>query len=117
MTGLELVLAFGLAQAAATVPEASEPNEEAYLVDDPFDIEGGEAPGVSAEPQPPAQSEARAAASRERLICRSRPELNTRTRRLRVCMTAAEWELHAVNMEQQRRDINDWGAQGGPGVN
>jgi hypothetical protein len=133
MIGSMAVVAFSLVQAVAATPEAAEEaalvggfmlapasapapaaasdgGEAAYLVEDPFDIEvdeeeAAQAPPAAAEPAQP---------SRERLICRSRPELNSRTRWLRVCMTAAEWDHHATNMEQQRRDINDWGAQGGP---
>ena len=109
MLSAAFLLAVGLVQ-AAPVPAA--PAEDAAYVEDPFLIE--EEP-VAAEPvaaPPAAQAEE---PSPERIICRSRPELNTRTRMLRVCMTAAEWAHHATNMEQQRRDINDWGAQGGAG--
>ena|SRR5688572_12269947 len=109
MLSAALLLALGLVQ-AAPVPGA--PADDPAYVEDPFLIE--EEP-VAAEPvAPPPPGEA-AEPSRERIICRSRPELNTRTRMLRVCMTAAEWAHHATNMEQQRRDINDWGAQGGAG--
>ena len=112
MLSAALLLAASLVQAA---PAPAGPAADPFYVEDPFVIE--EEP-VSTEPAaaPPAAQVAEP--SPDRIICRSRPELNTRTRMLRVCMTAAEWAHHATNMEQQRRDINDWGAQGsgaGPG--
>ena len=109
---LSLVILLGLVQATSASTGSS---DEPYLVEDPFAIEA-EAPArlvpdvaVAAEPMPEEPSG-------ERIICRSRPELNTRTRRLRECMTAADWAHPATYIEQQRRDINDWGAQGGPSV-
>lgn len=104
---LTILVSIGIAQAAA-VPVRLE--EDPYHVEDPFAIEAAPSPVVAA----PAQA-ATPPPSQKRLVCRSRPELGTRLRRLRVCMTAAEWNHHETNMEQQRRDINDWGAQGGAG--
>lgn len=93
---------FLMLSAAQTAAPASDP----YGVEDPFAIE---APAPAA---PAVVAEAPASPSPERIICRSRPELGSRVRRLRVCMTAAQWAHHATNMEQQRRDINDMGAAG-----
>jgi hypothetical protein len=101
----------GLVQAP---PGAAGSAPDSYIVEDPFVIE--EEPEMEAAPAAPTPGPAMADAeppSPDRLICRSRPDLAARTRRIRVCMTAAQWQLHVVNMEQQRRDINDWGAQGG----
>lgn len=112
MSPFLLLFAAAAIQAATPPPTAAE--EEAALVEDPFAIEEEEeeaAPDVASD-----ETVRQAAApSRHRLICRSRPELNTRTRFRRVCMTAEQWEVHGTHMEQQRRDINDWGNQGGPG--
>ncbi len=111
MTGL-LLLALALTQAdARPAPSEADP----VYVEDPFTIEA-ESPADDAAPEPEATAPARAARpdrQSKRLVCRSRPELGSRTRYFRVCMTAAEWAHHETNMEQQRRDINDWGAQGG----
>lgn len=107
MLNLVFLLAFGLVQAA---PDASMPVEKPYHVGDPFDIEEEDAALVGRAPI--AASAEASTPSPERIICRSRSELGARTRRVRVCMTAAQWQLHAANMEQQRRDINDWGMNG-----
>ena len=107
---LSLLLAVGQ-------PAADPPAADPALVEDPFDLEAETAPAV----EEPAADPAAVAPSRigdgstKQLLCRRRPELGTRLRYLRVCMTAQEWELHEHHMEQQRRDINDWGAQGGAG--
>ena len=105
-----LSLTFAIVQ--PSVPES--PAADPALVEDPFDLTAGPAPAVE---EPAAGPEAAAPSrigggSTKQLICRRRPELGTRLRYFRVCMTAQEWETHEVHMEQQRRDINDWGAQG-----
>ncbi len=51
-------------------------------------------------------------ANRDRMICRSRPVLGSRIARQRICMTGEQWRLHANDLEQSRRDINDRGARG-----
>ena len=50
--------------------------------------------------------------SRDRLICRSRPQLGSRIARQRVCKTEEEWRIYENDLEQSRRDINDRGMRG-----
>ena len=97
---------------AAVQPTAESPTLDPALVDDPFEIRAESTPAVDEPASSPAPSRI-GGGSTKQLLCRRRPELRTRLRNLRVCMTAQEWELHEHHMEQQRRDINDWGAQGG----
>jgi hypothetical protein len=82
-----------------------------YNVEDPFALEDP-VPPVEAPPAAAPQPEPTSEPSAEALICRTRPELGSRTRYRRMCMTSLQWEHHETNMEQQRRDINDMGAQG-----
>lgn len=105
-----LTLALAAVQPAADAPD--EQAEAAAYVEDPFDIQPESAVPPEEIESEPAAAPPPAAPSDKQLICRSRPELGTRLRYLRVCLTALEWQHHETNMEQQRRDINDWGAQG-----
>ena len=106
LAGLLLIIG----QSDSTGAQAGDP----YNVEDPFALE--EAPPAVATPAV-AQTieeavEEAVEPSDDALICRSRPALGSRTRYYRTCMTALQWEHHETNMEQQRRDINDMGAQG-----
>ena len=103
------MLLLSLLLAAAQVsPSGGTPASDPYAVEDPFATEAPAAvPTPSAAPTPTSAEQ-----SSERLICRSRPQLGSRTRWVRNCLTAEQWEHHATNMEQQRRDINDMGAAG-----
>ena len=108
MLGMALFAALAAVQDDPASPSAA---NEPYDVEDPFALEEAP-PAVAAPPAAAPQAEAVAEPSPEALICRSRPALGSRTRYYRTCMTALQWDHHETNMEQQRRDINDMGAQG-----
>lgn len=108
------MLTAALFLALAGIQPPSPQEDDAYVAD-PFDLDAEEpaAPQTAPAPSRAQASTPLRARDPDELICRSRPELGTRLRYLRVCLTVQEWELHETHMEQQRRDINDWGAQGG----
>ncbi len=101
-----MLMMFLILAAAQTSPA---PASDPYAVDDPFALEAPAPAAPAPVGTPTAPSSERIS---ERLICRSRPELGTRTRWVRNCLTAEQWTAYANSLEQHRRDVNERGAAG-----
>ena len=89
---------------------ALQPADDPFVIDEPDPTPQAQR---AVEPQATRAADAATPApSRERLICRSRPQLGSRVVAQRVCKTAEDWAIYENDLEQSRRDIAAGGSSG-----